>query len=86
MLVVGGSTISETLAKTELSLEMVEIKHRGLRLSPQKTEITVFGISMEDAVDLTVLATFSSIIPSITASIRFILISNVRILLNFWKQ
>lgn len=55
VLIVGGSTISETLAKTELSLEMViaEIRHLGLRLSPQKTKITVFGVS-EDVVDLTI--------------------------------
>lgn len=48
--------MSETLAKTELSLEIViaEIKHLGLRLSPQKTEITVFGASAEDTMSLTV--------------------------------
>lgn len=56
MFVVGESTISEILAETELSLEIViaEIKHLGLRLSPQKTEIIVFGASAEDVVDLTV--------------------------------
>lgn len=50
ILVVGGSTINEVLAKTELSLEMVvaEIRHLGLQLSPQKTEITIFSVRMDE--------------------------------------